>query len=72
MPFSVRFVIVIVAVSSPSPFLGRAASRAPLRQSRRREQEAEGEGGEITLGGSHLSTLSYMLDQEMSIQQTRK
>ena len=30
---------------------GRAASRAPLRQSRRREQEAEGEGGEITLGG---------------------
>ena len=52
---------------------GRAASgRAPLRQSRRREQEAEGEGGEITLGGSHLSTLSYMLDQEMSIQPTRK
>ena len=53
-------------------FLGRAAPGAPLRQSRRREQEAEGEGGEITLGGSHLSTLSYMLDQEMSIQPRRK
>ena len=56
---------------TPALFLGRAASRAPLRQSRRQEQEAEGEGGEITLGGSHLSTLSYAISG-FDIQPTRK